>query len=140
MNDDPLAALDRAREAITALPDAEVRSVLAAAVGALLAGEDARPALGLDGGRYAMLRRARRDYFLRNAAAILGERGGWKTAKALRRQSALFDGIIWPRWRHLEQPPATASPLQVELFNARKSWRFPSSDMQYSNIISDEPE
>ena len=137
---DPLASLERAREAITALPDAEVRAVLAAAVGALLAGEDARPALGLDGGRYAMLRRARRDYYLRNAAALLGESGGWKKAKALRRQSALFDGIIWPRWRDREHPPDTASPLQRELFRARKAWRFPSSDMQYSNIISDEPE
>ena len=132
---DPLAALDRAREAITALPDAEVRSVLAAAVGALLQGEDPRGALGLDGGRYVLLRRARRDYYLRNAAALLGESGGWKTAKALRRQSALFDGIIWPRWRHLEQPPATASPLQRELFHARKAWRFPGSSMQFSNII-----
>lgn len=135
---DPLAALSRAQEMIATVGDAEVRDVLSAAVGALLAGEDARPAVGLDRGRYATLRRARRDYSLRNAAAILGERGDWKTAKALRRQAALFGGTVWPRWRHLEQPPATASPLQVELFRARKAWRFPGSEIQYSNILGAE--
>jgi hypothetical protein len=134
---DPLAALDRAREAITALPDAEVRCVLAAAVGALLAGEDARPALGLDGGRYAQLRQARRNYHLRNAAALLGERTPWLQAKALRRQAALFEGTVWPRWREKDSPPPTASPLQVELWRARKAWRFPNTPMMYSNIIGE---
>jgi len=135
---DLLGALDRARETITALPDAEVRDVLSAAVSALLEGEDPRGALGLDGGRYALLRRARRDYYLRNAAALLGESGGWKKAKALRRQAKLFEGTVWPRWREKGRPPPTASPLQIELWNARKSWRFPSSDMQYGNILSAE--
>ena len=135
MTDDPLASLERAGEAIAGLPDGEVRAVLAAAVRALLAGEDPRAAIGLDGGRYALLRQARRNYFLRNAANILGESGGWQTAKALRRQAVQFEGILWPRWQDREQPPATASPLQRELFHARKSWRFPASEMQYSNII-----
>ena len=135
--DDPLTALQTARPFIAAIPDPEAREALQAAVDALLRGDDARSALGLDRGRYVQLRQARRNYFLRNAAAILGE-SDFRTATALQRQASRFESDIWPRWRHLAQPPATASPLQRELWFARKAWRIPGTPQQISNII--EPE
>jgi hypothetical protein len=60
--------------------------------------EDARPALGLGGGRYTRLREARKNRYPRNTATLLNEPSNWQQAKSLRRQAALFEGCVWPHW------------------------------------------
>lgn len=131
---DPLAALDRARAAITALPDAEVRGVLSVAVDALLHGQDPREGLGLTGGEHAALCRAHRDHHLRTAAALLNEGKRWRRSKRLALEAQRFEAIQWPRWRKLEHPPAGASNLSIALWQARRWGPFPSSDMRFHTI------
>lgn len=76
------------------------------------------------------LGRELRDRHLRRARALV------ETTTTLFISARRFESAVWPRWRHLPEPPTAATALHRELWAARKGAEFPDSLRQYERIIS----
>ncbi len=82
-------------------------------------------ALGLVGGSRTagyQYRMQQRDRHLKAAAELLadGSCPPWRRAQELKKAINRFEGAIWPRLRHHNQPPENLSELRRALFWARK--------------------
>jgi hypothetical protein len=84
------------------------------------------------------LRRACRNYWLCRAWEALDDQASpWRRSEKLATIVREFKSRQWPRWRALEQPPATASEVDAALFHAFRSHdRVPFTAMQLHNIAS----
>lgn len=122
---DPVADLERAARALNALPDPGARELLKLCVNELLAGNDPRPRLGLPNTPKQSLRLARRDYWLREAYKLLPPCADRARCEAFESEALRFETSTWRRWRDLEQPPESATPFLICLFNARKEGSIP---------------
>jgi hypothetical protein len=82
------------------------------------------------------LRRAGRDYWLRRAWGVLCEGlSPWRRSETLAAAVRDFQSRKWPRWRMLQDPPLTASEIEMALFHAsRVCERIPRTAMQLHNI------
>ncbi len=82
------------------------------------------------------LRRARRDHWLRCAWLKLeGASSAWRRSEMLSAEVRRFQGVKWPRWSSLNEPPSEATPLERALFEAFRSHeRVPGTAMQLHNI------
>lgn len=137
MSCDPLSTLRQGLGLLHKIPDDQLRTLLEDVVSEILAGRDPRMALDLTDAGYTRLCEAHRNHHLRTAASLLGEGRSWKRSEKLAQAAARFESITWPRWRDLERPPESASPLQVALFHARRWRKFPRSVMQFHNLTND---
>jgi hypothetical protein len=79
-------------------------------------------------------RRRERDELLLEAVALLPGTP-WGRCVALEAEIHRFEGALWPRWSHLDEPPAGSSRLRECLFRARKFGVLPSA-RQLRNIIA----
>lgn len=82
------------------------------------------------------LKPSARDYSARNealrAAGLELDNDAHELAARIRR----FERT-WPRWKHLDRPPAGADAVDVELFRAFSTGRkIPSSPKHLSRILS----
>lgn len=95
-------------------------------------------ALGL-GANTDRVRRAIRDLWLREAAALLDHLTPWGRAKELCAAGDKFERRVWPCWRGEDCPPNYATPLQGALFFALKAGtKLPGTARQWRNIIGDQ--
>jgi hypothetical protein len=63
-----------------------------------------------------ILRRALRDYWLRQACDLCPGSSVWARTCELHSRIKRFQGVEWDRLKHLELPPADASELRKALF------------------------
>ncbi len=87
---------------------------------------------GIETARTRYLRH-RRDAHLLTAWRLLD---GKPTPRAAALADAIrrFESDIWPRWRDLEAPPASASSLGRAVWEARRCGSLPTSARQLQNI------
>lgn len=106
-----------------------------------LDGEPMERALGLNvafaQGARAGYRLARRNRHLRRAAALIDGGSPGECARKLGDAVSRFSTRVWPRWRTLDTPPAEASGLYRELFQAMRAGngRLPVSAKQLARIL-----
>lgn len=81
-------------------------------------------------------RLARRDSYLRMAHALMPGPGDWTKSVQLAARVLYFETRIWPRWSHLDEPPAEFSEGDRFLFMARKLGTLPGTDRQLHNIAA----
>jgi hypothetical protein len=78
--------------------------------------------------------RALRDYYIAQAAAILGD-GVPIAQTALHSAFAGFLAERWPNWKHLRFAPSEASPADRAMFNARKCSDIPDTPQGLGKIV-----
>lgn len=123
---DPVSDLERAARAVDQMQDRKAREWFKQCMAELLAGKDPRPRLGIPKVDNKRLRQARRDYWLRQAYALIQAEAPRPRCEALQAQANRFESAVWPRWRELDEPPEGASRLHACLFRACKEGAIPA--------------
>lgn len=137
----PLVRIATARD-IGALPDIADIDALTEGVRRWLAGEmSLDQALGLGGGpgqrsaRYRY-RESVRNHHLAEAHALCRGSSPRARSVSLVREVVRFQGVVWPRWRQLDEPPAGIPELRRHLFLARRAAVLPESESQLHAICT----
>jgi hypothetical protein len=82
-------------------------------------------------------RQSRRDSYLRMAHALMPGPHDWTKSVQLAADVLYFETRLWPRYHHLDEPPADFSEVRRFLFMARKLGRLPGSDKQLHTIATE---
>ena len=75
-----------------------------------------------------------RNAAIRDAWSLCDGDSPWRQSVALASEVKRFRGILWPRWRSLDAPPATTSNLRRHLFQAHRCGDVPTSPEQLHRI------
>lgn len=76
-----------------------------------------------------------RDELLREAHALMPGPHGWNKSVQLAAEIHDFETRMWPRWSHVDEPPAGCSELRRLLFKARRLSELPQTPRQLYNIV-----
>jgi hypothetical protein len=81
-------------------------------------------------------RLARRDSYLRMAHERMPGPHSWNKSVQLAADVLYFESRIWPRWLHLDEPPADCDEVRRFLFRARKLGKLPGTDRHLHSIAT----
>lgn len=78
---------------------------------------------------------AQQRHFLNQAWLEVEGSKPWPRSVELARELERFEVSIWPRWRHLDDPPPGTSRLREALFRARKLGRVPKTPRRLHDLV-----